>query len=407
MDGCHLIAAETVNILFCTLSYYPGITGGAERQARLQAEELVRRGHRVTVVCARTEDLRSEEIAGVRIVRLRRIDRRHLLRISYLLHLLLWLIRNVGDYDVVHVHLANLQADIAVAAAHRFRRPAYVKVACGGAVGEVQRFRAMAKLTRWYGLRHAERVQVLSDEIEAELAAIGVAHERMVKIPNGIDLARFRPLCAEDTRRVRKELALPESATIVLFVGRLVDYKGIYDLLQAWPALEGDSARLVIVGATEDQQLDAPPGVIVRSWVDSPLPYLQAADVFVHPSHADGMSNAVLEAMACGCALVATEHGAIKSLLTSGHNAVLVPVRNRHALAEALALVIEDADLRARLAANARESVGRYAIAGIVDRIEAQYGKLLAAGRSDLLARPLTEHPIAERPGDERAKVPS
>lgn len=366
-----------MHVLFCTLSYYPGVTGGAERQARLQAQELIRRGHRVTVVCARTDGLSSEHINGVRVIRLRRIDRRHLVRISYLTRLLAWLLVHAGDYDLIHVHLANLQADIAVMAARRHDRPAYVKVACGGAVGEVQRFRSMAKLTRWYGLRHATRVQVLSDEIMSELAAIGVPRERMVKIPNAVDLEEFGPVSESVRRRLRRELDLPERAVIVLFVGRIVDYKGVHDLLDAWRGSRHESARLVIVGATDERPLDAPENVVVRGWVDSALPYLQAADVFVHPSHADGMSNAVLEAMACGCALVATRHGGTTGFLTADHDALLVAVGDPRALGVAIERVVGDADLRTRLAAGARVTAGRHALGGVVDRIEAEYKAIL------------------------------
>jgi glycosyltransferase involved in cell wall biosynthesis len=376
-----------VKILFCTLDYFPGITGGAERQARLQAEELVRRGHRVTVVCARTGNLRSGEIGGVRIVRLRRIERRRLFRISYFARLSYWLVCRGGAYDIVHVHLANMQADIAVLTARLHRRPCYVKVACGGAAGEVHRLKKTARLWRWYGLRNADRVQVLSSEIKAELATIGVRHGRMVEIPNGVDLRGFRPISAMARRRVRNELALPEGAVIALFAGRLVDYKGVYDLLDAWPAVEVANAWLVIVGATAEQELNAAPGVIVRGWAESPLPYLHAADVFVQPSHADGMSNAVLEAMACGCALVATGHGATDGFLTAERDALLVAVRNPPELAAALTRLLADAGLRARLAANARETAERYAIGDVVDRIETEYRALLEdAGRPDLTA---------------------
>ena len=383
--NCDRVAA--LNILFCTLSYYPGITGGAERQARLQAEELVRRGHRVTVVCARSDDLASGEIGGVRIVRLSRIDRRPLVRVSYLARLLAWLVRHGGAYDVVHVHLANLQADIAVFAARLHKRPSYVKVACGGAVGEVQRFEAMATLTRWYGLRHPDRVQVLSPEIRAELAGVGVREVRMVQIPNGVDLEAFRPISAAAKRAVRAKLALPEQAVVMLFVGRLVDYKGIYDLLEAWARVHLDNARLLILGATAEQTLDTPPGVIVRGWVDSPLPYLQAADVFVHPSHADGMSNAVLEAMACGCALVATDHGATDGFLTAGRDALLVPVSDPAALAAALERIVRDPPLRGRLAADANQSVQRFALPNVVDGIEDEYEAMLSKGGSGSVNR--------------------
>jgi L-malate glycosyltransferase len=373
-----------VNILFCTLAYFPGITGGAERQARLQAEELVRRGHDVTVVCARTDGLDSATINGVRIVRLRRIERRRLFRLSYMVRLLLWLARNGARYDLVHVHLANLQADIAVAAAHRRGQPAYVKVACGGAVGEVRRFAPMARATRWYGLRHADRIQVISEEIRSELAAIGVSSARMVSIPNGIDLDEFHPLAPAEKRRLRAELELPGEATIVLFVGRVVQYKGIRDLLGAWESVRDRDANLVVVGATADEPLEAPADVVVRGWARSPLRYLQAADVFVHPSHADGMSNAVLEAMACGCAVVATAHGATRGFLTAEHDALLVPVSDPAALAGAICRVVDDHALRERLAANAHASAQRYDLARVVARIETEYQTLLASkGSSD------------------------
>ena len=400
-----LLRLHSLKVLFCTLSYYPGITGGAERQARLQAEELVRRGHHVTVVCARTDNLSSGEINGVRIVRLRRIDRRHLFRISYMVRLLAWLSRHVREYDLVHVHLANLQADIAVAVAHLSDRPAYVKVACGGAVGEIQRFTPVARLTRWYGLRHADRVQALSDQIAAELAAIGVPPGRTVRIPNGIDLDEFRPVSAAARLRLRSDLGLAEDSLIVLFLGRLVEYKGIDDLLEAWPSVRGQSARLVIVGATADQQPIVPPGVIVRGWAHSSLRYLQAADIFVHPSHADGMSNAVLEAIACGSVVVATEHGATDRFLTGETDALLVPVRDPAALADALQRVVEDSKLRARLATGARASARRYALAAVVDQIEAEYLKMLAGTGPHADGCELAPPPVAEMSAAGEARI--
>jgi L-malate glycosyltransferase len=401
----HVGAAHIVNLLFCTLSYYPAVTGGAERQARLQAEELVRRGHQVTVVCGRTGSLGSEEINGVRVIRLRRVNHRPLFRLSYLVRLLHWLALHGDEYDLTHVHLASLQADIAVAAARRHRRPTYVKVACGGSAGETHRFRSMAKLTRWYGLRHADRVQVLSDEIGQELTAIGVSPDRMVKIPNGVDLGEFAPVPEAARLRLRNDLGLPEQAIIVLFVGRLVDYKGIHDLLDAWRCVRAESARLLIVGATDESSMELPQRVLVRGWADSPLAYLQAADVFVHPSHADGMPNAVLEAMACGCAVIATEHGGTNGLLTAGRDALLVPVRNPEALAAGLERVIGDADLRRRLAAHARESVTRHAVGGVVDRIEAEYGTILLTAGSQAGPRGLDDQRAGEITATEKATI--
>lgn len=367
-----------MNILFCTHGYYPDVAGGAERQARLQAEELVRRGHSVTVVCARSDGADSGMLAGVRTVRLRRLDRRPFARISYLARLCAWLLLHMREYDLVHVHLANLQADVAVLCARPWRRPTYIKVACGGAVGEIVRLSSVAFLTRWYGFRNATRVQALSGEIVDELVGIGVRADRIVQIPNGIDLASFAPVADTRRRELRDSLDLPRDATIVLFVGRLVYYKGIDDLLSAWQAVAQAATRLVIVGATEDDTLDAPDGVIVRGWVASALEYMQAADVFVHPSHADGMSNAVLEALASGLPVVASEHGATRGFIENEREALLVPAHDPPALAAALNRLVGDDALRRRLSVAARESASRYALGRVVDRIESEYRAILS-----------------------------
>jgi glycosyltransferase involved in cell wall biosynthesis len=365
-----------VKILFCTFSYFPAVTGGAERQARLQAQELVRRGHQVTVVCPRSGRLSSETIQGVRVVRLCRIERWPVTRISYFARLFPWLLRHVGKFDLVHVHLANIQADLAVFAARRWRRPTYLKLACGGPVGEVQRLSGVARFTRWYGYRHADRIQALSSEIVDELVGIGVAEDRIVQIPNGIDMEEFAPVDDRRRRELRAKLNLPADQVTALFVGRLVDYKGIDDLLAAWPQVRQEDATLVVVGAT-GEAVTAPAGVIVRDWVQSPREYMQAADVFVHPSHADGMSNAVLEAMACGLPLVATKHGATHGLVEDGREALLVPARNPNALAAALRRLLREPTLRRKLAAVARQSAGRFGLAQVVDSIESQHEELV------------------------------
>ena len=365
-----------MKILFCTFSYFPAVTGGAERQARLQAQELVRRGHQVTVVCPRSGRLSSETIQGVRVVRLCRIERWPVTRISYFARLFPWLLRHVGKFDLVHVHLANIQADLAVFAARRWRRPTYLKLACGGPVGEVQRLSGVARFTRWYGYRHADRIQALSSEIVDELVGIGVAEDRIVQIPNGIDMEEFAPVDDRRRRELRAKLNLPADQVTALFVGRLVDYKGIDDLLAAWPQVRQEDATLVVVGAT-GEAVTAPAGVIVRDWVQSPREYMQAADVFVHPSHADGMSNAVLEAMACGLPLVATKHGATHGLVEDGREALLVPARNPNALAAALRRLLREPTLRRKLAAVARQSAGRFGLAQVVDSIERQHEELV------------------------------
>jgi glycosyltransferase involved in cell wall biosynthesis len=175
---------------------------------------------------------------------------------------------------------------------------------------------------------------------------------------------------------------------IALFVGRFANYKGVADLLQAWrniaPPVPPQASLLLLGGVAVDDPLRVPiegPGVIVREWAADVRPYLHAADIFVLPLHAEGMSNALLEAMACGLPAVATRVGAATSMIADDESGLLVDARDSEGLAEALGRLIGDPKLRARLGAAAAQRVhDRYSIGAVVDRIEQQYQALWGQG---------------------------
>jgi glycosyltransferase involved in cell wall biosynthesis len=371
-----------VNILFFTLDYEPGLAGGAERQARLQAGDLARRGHRVCVVCPRSAGQKTGIVDSVQVCRLPRSSSRLFRKVSYALVLGCWLLVRGRQFDVWHVHLASRQADWVVLMAWMLHRPTYVKVASGGETGEVRMGDRSAWLTRRVGLRRASRVQALSGEIAVELREVGVLDDRIARIPNGLDLSVFSP--AEPHRRqiVRRKLGLPTDCLIILYTGRFAEYKGVGDLLQAWadvaPRVDG---LLVLVGARgrEDRPLAVPvqgPSVVTRKWTSTIVDYLHAADVFAYPPHQDGMSNALLEAMACGLAPIATKIPAVEGLLQHERNALLVPPFAPHELSEALLRCLRDDQLRRKIARAAARTAREYSVEHVVNRIELTYTEL-------------------------------
>ena len=373
----------SLRILFCTRGYSPADAGGAERQARLQAEELVRRGHHVTVVCPRTPGTSSGRDAGVDIVRLPIIPRRGYRTITSLIVLAAYLVLRVRRYDIVHVHLANLQADVAVILGAVLRRPVYVKVAAGGPFGEVDRFRRLSVLTRYVGLRGASRVQAISDEIEQDLLGIGILKARIIRNPNGIDFDRIPGMAARPDPEARSLLGLPIDSKVVLYLGRFAVYKGVDDLIAAWRALGPDCGHLLLVGATA---LEPAPAILqsddirIHLWTSDSGVFLRAADVFVLPSHAEGMSNALLEAMASGLPCIATRVGAAESMIVDGTTGVLIDPGDREALQDAIRDLLDDPHKRKRLGDAAALSVrARYSIKTVVDIIERTYGEILAS----------------------------
>jgi glycosyltransferase involved in cell wall biosynthesis len=112
-----------------------------------------------------------------------------------------------------------------------------------------------------------------------------------------------------------------------------------------------------------------------------PLPLLQAADCFVLPSHSEGLSNALLEAMACGLACVATRIGGTVDLMRHADQGLLVEPGDSAALAEALGRAL-DADTGQRLGAEARARVERdFSLAATADSLASLYRELIESDR--------------------------
>lgn len=358
--------------------------GGAEREAHLQAQALQRLGWRLTVVCAARRYRGSGAIDGVEV---RRVPRPYLpfrlLRGGvYAVALFLALLPRVPRYPMLHVHGRAFDSLVACFVAWLWRRPYYITThgAERGPYGAF--YRAARRLVQ----RRARFVQSISPEITAQLLAAGVRRERVLEIGNGIDLSRFLPATAEERSEARRRLQLDADAIIVLFTGRFGGEKGLDVLAQAWRELAPAGALLCLVGAREDEAeqalrlFDGRASVLVRGWTADVASYYAAADVFVLPSRAEGMSLSLMEAMAAGLPVIATAVGAAETMVADGESGLLVPADDLQALAAALGRLLADASLRARLGtAAARVARQRYAIESVAAQVAAAYSAVLGA----------------------------
>jgi glycosyltransferase involved in cell wall biosynthesis len=334
----------------------------------------------VTVVCPSSPGVSSGWVGGVFVRRLPWLHRWWYTRTwTYLPMLAAFLVLRVRRYDLVHVHLAGLQADVAVLVAGPLRRPVYVTVAGGGRGRELTPLRSVAWLTRHAGLRRAARVQAISEEIAAGLIQLGVPQDKVVRIPNGLDMTRFLQRTDQDRAAARRHLQLPAEPVVVLYAGRFARHKGVPDLLDAWRStsqLRG--AVLVLVGtqAPDDPigPVDQDEHVIVHNWTDHIQEYYKASDIVVLPSYAEGMPIVLLEAMACGLAVVATRVGAAPQMIRDGVDGLLVDPGDRLGLGMALNRLVQDRGLRDQMGKAAASTVrDRYAIESVVAAIESSY----------------------------------
>jgi len=163
-----------------------------------------------------------------------------------------------------------------------------------------------------------------------------------------------------------------DGRSIVLGAGRLSDEKGFDLLIDAFAAVADDHPnwRLVILGdgpqhrdlATHIGRWGLEDRIELRGWVTVPADWYAAADVFVLPSRYEGFPNALLEAMACGKAVIATDCGpAISNIIRNGENGLIVPAEDAAELARGLRSLLTDSELRSRLGNAARAVNQRFA----------------------------------------------
>ena len=180
----------------------------------------------------------------------------------------------------------------------------------------------------------------------------------------------------------KREYAAPQRMTI-LFLGWLEPTKGIRELLSAYECLcrrlPTAKPRLVLAGEGSmlsecrawALQRSEPSDVEVPGWVEgeAKLQLLARADVFVLPSHFEGLSNAMLEAMAAGMPVVVTKVGSLPDVATNGVHGFLIEPRDAAALAERLHVLITDSELRKRLGHAAHQRAADFGVESAVAKL--------------------------------------
>ena len=235
----------------------------------------------------------------------------------------------------------------------------------------------------------------VSRMVERDLRELhGVAADRIRRIPNGVDTARFSPsVCAEYRQEMRTRLKLEPRHTLYLFAAHNPRLKGFRPLLEAFAQLRSGhpEARLAMIGKTADPEqrraaarLGVADFVLFEGFVDNVLPYYAAADAFVLPTYYDACSLTVLEALACGLPAITTTHNGAAELMTRKEGFVLDDPQDSHALAVAMARCAEPA-ARLTMAKAAREMALQNGMDKNIDAIENLYRECAArrTGRTE------------------------
>jgi glycosyltransferase involved in cell wall biosynthesis len=211
---------------------------------------------------------------------------------------------------------------------------------------------------------------------------------KIVVIPNGINLSDFNISYSKDECRV--QLGLPLDKKIVLFLGYLSPYKGPDIIVRAMSRIikEVPDALLLFVGegimGEELKSLSKKLGVdkhikfagFVGDSFKKALFY-KSADIFAFPSLSEIFGIVNLEAMACGIPIVASKVGGIPDVVKNGENGLLVPPRDSEDLADAVIYLLENKDIREQMGKNGRKKAKDYSWETIAEDTEKVYEGLI------------------------------
>jgi glycosyltransferase involved in cell wall biosynthesis len=243
--------------------------------------------------------------------------------------------------DVVIAFWAYPEGFSGVRAAHALGKPCVVGV-LGSDV--LMRSGVTERMTR-AALHEADGVIAVSDDLKRVLVSrYGVGSDAVRTVVNGFNTGVFN---ARPQAECRAELGLPADGRLIVYVGRLIEAKGMRELFAAFGTLtrQDPTIRLAIIGdgvmRDEVHRLARQDGLDGRVHLPGGLPpeqvaqWIGASDLLTLPSWSEGYPNVVVEALACGRPVVGTDVGGMREILRAD-NGVLVPARDAAALAEGL-----------------------------------------------------------------------
>jgi L-malate glycosyltransferase len=359
--------------------------GGCERDVAKMALHLDRNRFEPHVGCFISEGFRGRELrdAGIPILRLpvRSFKSYSAVRAMFTMR------RYVREHGIRLVHAFDIPTDLFGIPAARFSGVPAV-------IASQLSYRSMyPRMDQWLmaGIdRMADRIVVNSYAVGDELIAKNVPAAKIHVSHNGVEASEFYP------RQVSRPEALAGASLVIGTVCVLRQEKRLDLLIRAFARVRSlDAAmKLLVVGSgvelprmeTLADELRIRQACCFIPATADVVPWMRSIDVFVLSSEHESFPNALLEAMACGCAPVASSVGGVPELIAAGRNGLLFKAGDLDGLTRMLELVVQDVEIRRTLARNAAVTArDEFSIERNVRRAEALYESLLT-GRTMAVA---------------------
>jgi len=377
-----------VKVLQVVPEFPPPLIGGGGYHVYNLTKELVKKGVDVTVFTLEMGSRGLIKRANVEThfgkVKVFRVSAFRVPRTTYSIAPRLISLLLKENPDIIHAHGYQVFTSDAASLVSKIKKIPFILTLHGFPRGfnkltHKTYFNLVGKKT----LESAQKIISVSNLVAQEFKAIEVPEEKMVIIPNGIDLEEYKQLPKGDS--FRKRLKIKEDEKLVLTIGRLEKIKGFQFLIKALPSIirEIGSTKLLIAGPNFDygsklrklaEETKVVDNVIFYGPINGKEKFeaFSAADVIAVPSLYEGFSVLILEAMAAGKPLVATYTGAAPELIQDWKNGVLSNLGDAEDLAGKVVKLLSDEKLMSLISQGSRKTVEAFSwekISGLVHKL--------------------------------------
>ena len=310
-----------------------------------------------------------------------------------MLSVIQFLIKHRSKYDIIQCFGLYLFIPPAFLMKYLFGKKIVSRLECSGRFGDFWRIKQLKlKKLLMSCSKCLDKIIFISKDIKKELIENQFPSEKLVHIPNSVDVEYFKMSQDLQNRNLKN----------ICFVGRLEEQKGVEYLIKAMDVIKSEvkDTKLFIVGDGQlrtnleelGKKLKLNDYIHFIGSANDVLPYYHNSQIFVLPSISEGMPLTLLEAMSCGLPVVATKVGGNvevvdsnlevgKSMLSGchiGENGILVAPKNVKGLAEALLMLLKDEGLSKQLGRNARKNaVKKYSLDEVTEQYLGLYQQLL------------------------------
>lgn len=323
--------------------------GGAESQVFTISKCMLARGVQITVVVPMVSTGRQiarENVEGLDVIRIAYPKIRVVGGLILLIKLGWLLFARRKHYKVIHAHIANNMAAVCAVMGALIGTPVFVKLTGMKELsgGILDRHLSVLTWLKKSAIKRATMIQATSSHIRAKLVECGFEPSRTFLLPNGVDVSRFAGTAKDEA--LRKDLC-GDSQLVGVFVGRLAPEKGHDLLLDAWASVfvGRTDVKLVLVGdgslrtllEMRVKELNIEGQVIFTGHTDNVSQFLAIADFGLLTSHNEGLSNALLEYMACGLPVIGSRISGTEDFVVPEETGLLFESGRSEELAKCLA----------------------------------------------------------------------